>query len=116
MQGMVSSLLGLTPTEWDCNPKALDTAVTAVHDIMKELMVLARAMGYDESVIPSNTPDTIVRDLKAVLRGSDFVPSALLDVRLKIPFELEVILGYPLREAQARKLSTPVSASDHRNI
>lgn len=106
---MVSSLLGLSPSEWDCDEKALNTALAIVHEMMAELMTLAREMGYDDSFIPSNTPDTIVESVKGTLRGTDFVPSALLDVRLKIPFELEVILGYPLREAQARKLSTPVS-------
>lgn len=105
--GMISSLLGLSPSECACDENALDTAMAIVHEMMTELMVVARAIGYDESLIPSNTPDSIVMETRTKLRGTDFVPSALLDVRLGIPFELEVILGYPLREAQARQLSTP---------
>jgi 2-dehydropantoate 2-reductase len=106
---MVSSLTGLSPSEWACDEQALETGMATCHEIMTELMVLARAMGYDESLIPSTAPDTLVAETRAKLQGTDFVPSALLDVRLKIPFELEVIMGWVYREAKARKIPTPVS-------
>jgi len=106
---MVSSLTGLSPSEWACDEQALQTGMTTCHEIMEELMVLARAMGYDETLIPSNAPEKIVADGRSKLLGTDFVPSALLDVRLKIPFELEVVMGYVYREAKSRQIPTPVS-------
>jgi Ketopantoate reductase PanE/ApbA C terminal len=108
---MVSSLTGLSPAEWACDEQALETGMTTCHEMMEELMVLARAMGYDESLIPSNAPEDIVADARIKLLGTDFVPSALLDVRLKIPFELEVVMGYVYREAKSRQIPTPVSVT-----
>lgn len=79
---MVCTLLRLTPTEWSKDEAALARALSMVRQVMDEVMVLGRAMGYDESLIPQNTPDIIMERSLALLKDSDFVFSALLDVRL----------------------------------
>jgi len=106
--GMISVLTGLTPSEWACDEEAFETSSGTCREIMAEIMALGRALGYDESLIPSNAPDIILADARVKLRNTDFVPSALLDVRRKTPFELEVILGRVYRQAKVCQVSTPV--------
>lgn len=106
---MVCTLLRLTPAEWSSDQVALMKALSMVRQVMDELMLVGRAMGYDEALIPSNTPDMIMARSMELLKDSNFVFSALLDVRLGKPFELEVILGEAVRQAQKCAASVPVS-------
>jgi 2-dehydropantoate 2-reductase len=76
---------------------------------MDELMLVGRAVGYDEALIPSSTPDMIMARSMELLKDSGFIFSALLDVRLGKPFELEVILGEVVRQAQNYAVPVPVS-------
>lgn len=106
---MVCTLLRLTPAEWGSDQVAVNKGLSMVRRVMDELMTAAGALGYDEGLLPSNTPDVIMKRAMELLADTDFVFSALLDVRLGKPFELEAILGEAVRQAQKHGVSMPVS-------
>ncbi|PVG03059.1 6-phosphogluconate dehydrogenase C-terminal domain-like protein [Serendipita vermifera] len=106
--GMVCSLTGLTPQEWNCTKESGETGMQLISDCLNEMMVVARALGYGEDLVPSSMPQGIIEQAKLVMvQQSDFVPSALLDVRLGKPIELEVILGEVVRKAKKLDIRMP---------
>ncbi|CAG8453072.1 9397_t:CDS:2 [Acaulospora colombiana] len=107
--GMVCSLTGLTPQEWNCTKESGETGMQLISECLAEMMVLARALGYGEDLVPSSMPQGIIEQAKTLMVSqSDFVPSALLDVRLGKPIELEVILGEVVRKAKKLDIRMPV--------
>jgi 2-dehydropantoate 2-reductase len=106
---MVCSLTGLTPQEWHCTPQSAEIGIELIKDCLAEMMVLARALGYGEDLVPTSMPQGIIDQAKTLMsQNTDFVPSALLDVRLRKPIELEVILGEVVRKAKNHDIRMPV--------
>jgi 2-dehydropantoate 2-reductase len=113
---MVSCLTRLTPAEWACDAKALESGYSIVRKMLTELVTVGRSIGYDESILPSSVVDDIIDQERARISSSEvsaeFITSTLLDVRAMKPFELEVILGEVIRIGTANGCTIPVSPEE----
>ena len=106
--GMISSLANASPTDWakSANPETVKTGFELISSLIDEQLAVARAMGYDESLVSKAQADHSTIAIRDHLDG--FLPSALLDVRNGKPMELETVLGEVVREGRARNVPIPV--------
>jgi 2-dehydropantoate 2-reductase len=77
---------------------------TLLEPSMHEMASIARAAGYGDTV----TEETINDMLVGTSTDSPFRPSMLVDLEKGRPFELEVILGAPLKVAREMGVETPI--------
>lgn len=80
-----------------------------LRSLVKELMAVGRAAGYDESLLPDDAGEALMqRSIMLGKAGAQHMPSITLDVLNGKPFELEVILGEVVRLARAHNVDIPV--------
>jgi 2-dehydropantoate 2-reductase len=82
---------------------------TLLEPSMNEMASIAKAAGYADAV----TQETIDDMLTSTAADSPFRPSMLVDLEKGRPFELDVILGAPLKVAREMGVETPILDSVH---
>ncbi|ORY56573.1 2-dehydropantoate 2-reductase [Pseudomassariella vexata] len=94
------TLLRISVGELLRSPGRVSLFEAAIH----EMAAIATAAGYGEYV----TEDIIQETIRGTPESSPFRPSMLVDFENGRPFELEIILGVPLRIAVDLGVNTPV--------
>lgn len=75
-----------------------------------EVVAVGRALGYDESIIPTAAIDASISETALINKrpGHRHKPSMLLDLEQHQPLELDVILGDVIRRARVLHVDIPV--------
>ncbi|EIE92322.1 hypothetical protein RO3G_17193 [Rhizopus delemar RA 99-880] len=95
----VCTMTGMTTTEVLANKEASELVKSIMHDVI----TVANAEGYD-----FNHKEQIEAFMARTQASTKhYKPSMQLDKERGNPMEIEVILGAPLKRAQARRLSVP---------
>jgi 2-dehydropantoate 2-reductase len=90
-------------------PSDVDAQITPVlRSILLELQAVGRAMGLDETELPTSALDTLDRTRKLHQNPDQtFRPSMLIDVEKSRPMELEVVLGNVIERAKELQVDVP---------
>ena len=84
--------------------------------MMLEILAIGRAMGFDESALPSEVVDNAIESTAEIHKSLDSThhPSMLHDVEYGRPMEVEVVLGELVRKAREHQVDAPVSQYHNR--
>jgi len=90
-------------------PPDVDAQITPIfQSILMELQAVGRAMGFDETELPSSAFDTLDRTRKLHQDPNEtFRPSMLIDAEKGRPMELEVVVGHVIKKAKELKVDVP---------
>lgn len=90
---------------------AAEVAMPQLRAIMQEILAVGRAIGFDESALPSNTIEQTYENTAALHRAPDSShrASMLLDLEQGKPMEIEVVLGVLVQKAKEHHVDVPVS-------
>jgi 2-dehydropantoate 2-reductase len=78
---------------------------TVVHELMREVIATARALGHD---LPDSLVDTQIERTRTM---GGYKPSTVLDFENGLPLEIEALFLEPLRQAQSAGVTVPRLAS-----
>ncbi|KAG9015480.1 hypothetical protein FRB94_000085 [Tulasnella sp. JGI-2019a] len=110
---MLATTSGLTRVPvpfWLATPDVWAKIHPLLVDIGHEVVAVARALGFVEQDVASDSPETTLQYLLSLgfKADSKIKPSLLVDLEAGKSFELEVIIGEVLRAGQKAGLSTPL--------
>ncbi|KZV93317.1 6-phosphogluconate dehydrogenase C-terminal domain-like protein [Exidia glandulosa HHB12029] len=90
-------------------PELEDQVTPIIRAMFHEVVAVGRALGYDETVIPTSAIDASIAETVFLNKrpGSRHKPSMLLDLELHQPLELDVILGDLIRRARILSVDIP---------
>ncbi|EJD41541.1 6-phosphogluconate dehydrogenase C-terminal domain-like protein [Auricularia subglabra TFB-10046 SS5] len=91
------------------HPHISEAVVPVIRAMFVEVVAVGRALGYDESVIPTSAIDACIAETATIntRSGIRHKPSMLVDLEMSQPLELEVILGELLRRAKSLNVDVP---------
>ena len=92
-------------------PEVEEVVVPVVRAVLREAMMVGRAMGFGEKVLPESAGEEIIESTGKIHRRPDSKhrPSMLLDAESGRPIEVEVIVGEVVRQARLHGVEVPVS-------
>ena len=87
--------------------------VPIVREILKEVLAVGRAMGFDEEALPSSVVDATIEGTARIHVRPDakHKASMLLDLETGRPLEIEVVVGEVVKKARELNVNIPVSGA-----
>ena len=83
--------------------------IPQVRAMMLEILAVGRAMGFDESALPSEVVESAIESTAQIHKSNiTHRPSMLHDLEHSRPMEVEVVVGDLVRNAREHKVDAPV--------
>jgi len=109
--GVSSTLIRYPMPAFFREQAAAEVAMPQLQAIMQEILAVGRAIGFDESALPSSAIEQTYESTAALHRAPDSShrASMLLDLEQGKPMEIEVVLGVLVQKAKEHQVDVPVS-------